>query len=364
MSIGLLLSSALLGMAQQGVVLNQSSTGWCSPNIAFSSDVTIICKGVDPRALKRLNRELSRKKLQLSVALQEANDWAQKYHALDKRLTEVGDDSELSREAEEYLHKGEFEKAGAVLDKILPQEEKQVDRTAASRHNRAMLFELQFQPLQALSQYEVAYRYRPSDFLYALDYGDLLWKQKQYKAACPVLEAALLTARRLAKNDPATYQADLATTLNNLVVLYSEMERLTDSLAAHEEALQIRRELARNNPATFQPDLASTLNNLGVLDWQTNRLKESEAAFDEALGILRELSKKDPAAYQPYLALTLDNLGIIYRWTQRFKESQAAYEESLAIRRELAKNKPAAQGGVKIEDDVTPPKPKGGKKGS
>jgi hypothetical protein len=38
----------------------------------------------------------------------------------------------LSRQAEEYLHEGELEKAGAILDQNLRGEEKQLHRTAAT----------------------------------------------------------------------------------------------------------------------------------------------------------------------------------------------------------------------------------------
>ena len=49
--------------------------------------------------------------------------------------------------------------------------------------------------------------------------------------------------------------------------------------AAYQEALQIRRELAKTNPATYQEDVASTLNNLGLLYSTTQRLKVAEAAY-------------------------------------------------------------------------------------
>src|SRR5205085_12060821 len=97
----------------------------------------------------------------LEQKIQEANSWASKYHELEQRLRELGDDSELSEQAAEYIREGKFDKAGAILDTILEKEEKQVDRTAANHYNRGLDFDLQFQHLQALPHYRQAYQYRP-----------------------------------------------------------------------------------------------------------------------------------------------------------------------------------------------------------
>src|ERR1700679_677379 len=106
-----LISLVLLAAAQQAPVkIVQQSSGWCSPNIAnVSGNVTVICKGVDPRALKVLNDELDRKKLQANDRLREAVQWARRYKLLEERLNQSGDDSDLSQQAEEYLHAGELD---------------------------------------------------------------------------------------------------------------------------------------------------------------------------------------------------------------------------------------------------------------
>ena len=51
----------LMGAAAQAqVVIHQTTTGWCSPNIHnVTGKVTVNCKGVDPRALVRLNVRLT-----------------------------------------------------------------------------------------------------------------------------------------------------------------------------------------------------------------------------------------------------------------------------------------------------------------
>jgi hypothetical protein len=66
------------------------------------------------------------------------------FQRIETQLSQAGDDSSLSRQAEEYLHQGELEKTGAILDQILGSEEKQIDRAAANHYNRALVFELQY----------------------------------------------------------------------------------------------------------------------------------------------------------------------------------------------------------------------------
>src|SRR5260370_22108717 len=114
------------------VTIVQKSSGWCSPNIAnVAGNVTVNCIGVDPRALKRLNAQLDRKNLQLADKIREADEWTSKYKELEAQLDRGGHHIALSNQAQEYLHQGELDKAGAILDNILPEEDKQTERAAA-----------------------------------------------------------------------------------------------------------------------------------------------------------------------------------------------------------------------------------------
>lgn len=245
---------------QSPVVLQQSTSGWCSPAIAnVSGGVTVNCIDVDPRALSQLNADLSQKNLELSQKIREANDWAERYHELEKRLSKTADEVTLSHQAEEYLHEGELEKAGAVLDEILGREEKEIDLIAANHYNRGLIFQLQFRPLDALPHLKAAYQYRPSDLNFAQAYAALLLRQKDYQSAEPVLDAALDRLRQLAKVD-STYNPDFARVLNNLAVLYRETGRSTEAEIAYKGALEIRLQLARSNPGLYQADVAMTLN--------------------------------------------------------------------------------------------------------
>ncbi len=118
------------------------------------------------------------------------------------------------------------------------------------------------------------------------------------------------------------------------------MHRFADAEAAYKEAAGIERELAAQNPTAYRPDLATTLDNLGVLFRVTHRFADAEVAYKEATDIDRELAAQNPAAYRPNLALTLNNLGVLYGDMRRFADAEAAYQESAGIRRELAAQNP------------------------
>jgi len=321
----------------------QKSSGWCSPNIAnVVGNVTVNCIGVDPRALNRLNAQLSSKNLQLADKIREADEWTTRYKELETQLSAAGDDSVLSRQAEEYLRQGELEKAEATLKQLVNSGKKTVDAVAAHNYQLALVLELQFRPVEALPYLEEAYQLRPKEWKYGQEYASVLLDQNDYTRAEPVLLATLDNARLLAKTNPATYQPDVARTLNNLGELYRVTQRMKEAEAAYQEALDIRRQLAKTNPAAYQPDVAGTLNNLALLYAATQRMKEAEAAYQEALDIRRQLARTNPAAYQSGVAQTLNNLANFYSDTQRMEKAEAAYQEALDIYRQLAKTNPAA----------------------
>jgi hypothetical protein len=53
---------ALQAQAAVMETITQTTTGWCSPAVGQTGgNVTIICQGVDPKALARLNELLDKK---------------------------------------------------------------------------------------------------------------------------------------------------------------------------------------------------------------------------------------------------------------------------------------------------------------
>ena len=249
--------SMFLAMSQQQAPpqIVQHTTGFCSPALAnINGNVSITCIGVDPRALRRLNKELDRKNLQLDEKIKEANDWAARYKELEARLNAGSDDVALSREAGELLKAGKLDEAGRVLDEVLASGEKEIDEIAKAQYERATLYELQFLPLQALPHYEKACNYRPNNPDYCPAYADLLLKEGDFAKAEPLYKEALGIRRELARTNPA-YLPDVARTLNNLGALYSKTQRLMEGADAYTKALQTFRELAKQTARPICPTL-------------------------------------------------------------------------------------------------------------
>lgn len=67
--------------------VTQQTTGWCSPAVAGTGgNVTVVCQGVDPKALARLQELLDKKDLELADKIKEADEWVTKYRELEARL--------------------------------------------------------------------------------------------------------------------------------------------------------------------------------------------------------------------------------------------------------------------------------------
>ena len=75
---------------------------------------------------------------------------------------------------------------------------------------------------------------------------------------------------------------------------------ITDKV--YSEALAIRRDLAARDPSAYRPTVATTLNNLGILYSNTGRLAEADKAFSEALTIYRDLMSSNPTKYEGQIA--------------------------------------------------------------
>jgi tetratricopeptide (TPR) repeat protein len=156
--------------------------------------------------------------------------------------------------------------------------------------SRAQVYQLQFQPLQALPHLEKAHRYRPENVDYALAYAELLQEQHEFKPAETIYTEILSRLRERAKSDPAAYLPDVAMTLNNLGILYRATQRLAEADKAYQEALQIRRELARQNPAAYLPGVAGTLNNLADFYKASNRPKDTDQLYRELKDVRRRMN--------------------------------------------------------------------------
>ena len=152
-------------------------------------------------------------------------------------------------------------------------------------------------------------------------------------------ERGIAALRELVNRDSEAFLPDLARSLNNLGIRYSEVGRRQEAVAPAEEAVRIRRELAETNPA-FLPDLAGSLNNLGICYSEVGRRQEAVAPTKKAVKIYHKLAETNPA-FLPDLAGSLNNLGNSYSEVGKQQEAVAPTEEAVTINRKLAETNPA-----------------------
>ena len=136
-------------------------------------------------------------------------------------------------------------------------------------------------------------------------------------------DEALHIFRRLADANPDTYLPDLAMTLNNLAVLYSDRHDLAAAQAAYDEALHIRRRLARTNPETYLPKFSGTAVNLSIFYLQNLPDRDKSLAHaGEALAAAWPFVEVLPACLEHARAI----LQIVEAWGV---DAEAFFEETL-----------------------------------
>lgn len=309
--------------------------------------VTINCPGIPPSVVRILNEQynarLKDRDLRIDEITKDANDWKDKYIELMNRLAVAAVSDGLTPKAEELLKAGKLDEAGRVLDQMLSGGEKQIDRIAKNHFDRATLYELQFQPLQALPHYEKAYTYRSNNPIYGQAYADLLsYAQGSFNKAELIYRDVLKIQRQLVQKNRAAHLPGLALMLNNLSILYLNMKRFEDAYRVIAETIEYRNELAKLNRAANLPGLAAALDNLGNLYAETKHFKEADETMTMSLRYRRELVEENREIYLFSLSLTLNNLGILYTQMKRYKEADDAFAETLKYRNELVqKNRKA-----------------------
>ena len=167
------------------------------------------------------------------------------------------------------------------------------------------------------------------------DYAYFCFKQNIHQEAIDYFQKVLGMYRSLAKEDPEVYESNVVATLNNMALLYHNIQRDTESEQMNKEALEICRGLAKANPQAYEPDLVAILLNLATLYIETQRLKECEQICKEALGFSNQLAINNPQDSNIYVALSKASMARLYNNTQRFDESEKLYKDALDILRSI-----------------------------
>jgi tetratricopeptide (TPR) repeat protein len=170
--------------------------------------------------------------------------------------------------------------------------------------------------------------------------GVLLSDLGRHSEALPATHEAVTLYRRLAENNPKQYEQDLATSLSNLGIRFSQLDRPDEALEATQQAVAIRLRWAEIDPDRHTSDLARTLNNLSGPFAELGRPIEALSVSQETAVHCRRLANVDPDRYGPELATSLNNLGVRFSQLDRLDEALSVTQEAVAIHRRLTEINP------------------------
>jgi tetratricopeptide (TPR) repeat protein len=153
-----------------------------------------------------------------------------------------------------------------------------------------------------------------------------LYEQGQYSQAVIVAEQALALGQQLWRDE----HPYIATSLNNLGLVYQLQGRFDAAVSLYEKALAMSKRLFPYD----HPDLATSLNNLAGIYQLRGHLDAAEPLLKEALAMRKRLFPQDP----PLVVQSLNNLALLYRLQGRLKAAESLYEDALALRKYLFPN--------------------------
>jgi CHAT domain-containing protein len=168
--------------------------------------------------------------------------------------------------------------------------------------------------------------------------GLLYLSAGEHAQAEPLYREALAMYRALyPKERYPNGHADLATSINNLGGLYRDTGDYARAELLDREALAMRRALyPKERFPNGHPDLAASLNNLGLLHMDAGEHAQAEPLLREALAMRRALypKKRFPGGHSD-LAQSLNNLGLLHQAAGDYARAEPLYAEALAMCRAL-----------------------------
>jgi CHAT domain-containing protein/Tfp pilus assembly protein PilF len=140
-----------------------------------------------------------------------------------------------------------------------------------------------------------------------------------YAKAEPLLQEAL----EIAKDAFGPNHPSVATSLNNLAILYSNVGDYAKAEPLLQQALQI--DIKALGPE--HPDVATGLNNLATLYSEMGDYAKAESLYEQAL----QIWKKALGEEHPYTAGTLNNLAVLYNHLGEYDKAEAVLQQVLRI---------------------------------
>ena len=149
--------------------------------------------------------------------------------------------------------------------------------------------------------------------------GQALYQAGRYGEAIPFYEKALqLSEREFGPEHPK-----VATSLNNLALLYDAQGRYGDAEPLYKRSLAIREKALGPD----HPNVATSLTNLAELYRAQGRYADAEPLYKRALAI----NEKALGPEHPDVATSLNNLALLYQAQGRYGDAEPLYKRALAI---------------------------------
>jgi tetratricopeptide (TPR) repeat protein len=129
-------------------------------------------------------------------------------------------------------------------------------------------------------------------------YAYLSHNQKAFYEAEKYYKLALGNYEKLFAANPAAYRAALASTQNNLGILYSDLQDYASSERYYKLALENYEKLFAANPAAYRAALANTHWNMMLLYAETEQIDQYDTSLKKTLDLSRNLYSLDPPTYK------------------------------------------------------------------
>ena len=295
--------------------------------------------GIAETALKRFFLDVTDKQIPVEEWPEKLKDLAVRHRELSDRLSRYdGNDpviAELKAKAKMAIDAGGYRAADRhlamaelrdleIAEEMIETADKRFLAAAETRAERAETALLRFGYLEAAKHFEQAYKITPGRYgqrklVFLIKAGTSYDDSGQYQTALGLKEKAVQLAEQIHGKD----HPEVATTLNNLALLYKKLSRYKEAEPIYNRSLAIsEKALSKDHPS-----VAATLNNLANLYRQLSRYREAEPLYKRSLDIKEKALGKD----HPTVATTLNNLAELYRQLSRYEEAESLYNRSLAI---------------------------------
>jgi tetratricopeptide (TPR) repeat protein len=116
---------------------------------------------------------------------------------------------------------------------------------------------------------------------------------------------------------------DVASSINNLALLYKSQGRYEEAEPLYQQALVLRQELLGDH----HPNVAESLSNLAGLYLSQGKYEEAEPLYKQPISLMQELL----GDRHPDVAQSLNNLAELYYWQGRYAEVESLFIQALQI---------------------------------